>query len=89
MDFDWKHVLKHFWNTLLHQHGILIDDTIINIPIIRKHLLIHGLAELNISSILAPNDHQDVILMIQLLNSITQLPEYAEPSDHPSSRASR
>ena len=37
---------------------------------------------------MAPNDHQDVVLMIQLLNSIAQLPEYAEHSDHPSSRAS-
>ena len=88
MDFDWKHVLKHFCNTLLRQHGILLNNTVINIPILHKHLLTHGLMESSMSSILAPNDRQDVTLMIQLLNSIAQLPEFAKPGEHPSSRAS-
>lgn len=89
MDFDWKHVLKWFQNTLLHQNGILIDNTSINIPILHKHLLLTGLAETKVSSMLAPNDKQDVVLMVQLLNAIAQLPQTAQPNDHPGSHASR
>jgi hypothetical protein len=89
MDFDWKHVLKWFRNTLLCQNGILIDNTSINIPILHKHLLLTGLAETKVSSMLAPNDKQDVVLMVQLLNAIAQLPQTAQPNDHPGSHASR
>lgn len=89
MDFDWKHVLKRFRNTLLRQNGILIDNTSINIPILHKHLLATGLTETKVSSMLAPNDKQDVVLMVQLLNAIAQLPQTAQPDDHPNSHASR
>lgn len=37
---------------------------------------------------LAPNDKQDVVLMVQLLNAITQLPQSAQLNDDPSSHAS-
>ena len=72
---------------LLCQHGILIDNTSINIPILHKHLLANSHMGASASAILAPNDCQDVVLMIQLLNSIAQLPELASPTEHPNSCA--
>lgn len=88
IDFDWKHVLKRFRNTLLRQNGIIIDNTTINIPILRRHLLDSGMSDKSASSLLAPNDKQDVVLMIQLLNVIAQLP-LTSPGDDANSRGSR
>jgi hypothetical protein len=86
-DWDWKHVLKRFRNTLLYLKGILIDNTEITAAILKIHLMMGGMDESAASAILAPNDKQDVVLMVQLLNSLTQLPPVAA-SDDPSTQAS-
>ncbi len=86
-DFDWKHVLKRFRNTLLRQMGITINETHISASILKKHLISHGLPPTTADILLAPNDRQDVVLMLRLLNSISQLPE-AKPDDGPSIHSS-
>lgn len=73
MDFDWKHVLKRFRNTLLRQKGIMIESVVVTSAIIKLHLVKNGMAESTAEAILNPNDRQDVTLMIQLLNSLSQL----------------
>jgi hypothetical protein len=87
-DFDWKHILKRFRNTLLRLKGIIIDDIVITAAVLKMHLMKNGMAETAANAILSPNDKQDVTLMIQLLNSLAQLPE-ASGEDDPSIRASR
>ncbi|PBK88629.1 hypothetical protein ARMGADRAFT_1065534 [Armillaria gallica] len=87
-DFDWKHVLKRFRNTLLRQMGITVNETHISASILKKHLISHGLPPTMADILLAPNDRQDVVLMLRLLNSISQLPE-AKPDDGPSIHSSR
>lgn len=87
-DPDWKHVLKRLRNTLLCSAGITIANTSVSTPIIKTHLVEKGMTSGAADRLLAPNDRQDVVLMIQLLNAISLLP----PSDNTlsiSSRASR
>ena len=87
-DFDWKHILKRFHNTLLRLKGILIDGVVITAAVIKLHLMKNGMTETAANAILSPNDKQDVTLMIQLLNSLAQLPDTSAKAD-PSFRASR
>ncbi|KAF7970371.1 hypothetical protein HWV62_24292 [Athelia sp. TMB] len=74
-DPDWKHILKRFRNTLLRLQGIKIDGTLITASIIEAHLIQGGMSESAARAVLSPNDKQDVVLMIQLLDTIAQLPE--------------
>ena len=88
-DFDWQHILKRFRNTLLHLKGILINDVVITAAVIKFHLMKNSMTETAANAILSPNDKQDVTLMIQLLNSLAQLPDTSaedEPSFHASHR---
>ncbi|KAK0232597.1 hypothetical protein IW262DRAFT_1258284, partial [Armillaria fumosa] len=87
-DFDWKHVLKRFHNTLLCQMGITVDGTHISMSILKKYLIDCGLPITTVEILLAPNDHQDVVLMLRLLNSISQVPP-AKADDPPSVQSSR
>ncbi|KAF8875597.1 hypothetical protein CPB84DRAFT_1752637 [Gymnopilus junonius] len=79
-DFDWKHVLKRFHNTLLR---MLKGMTLNGIPIIAC-----GMPESTADALLAPNDKQDVVLMIKLLHSISLLPP-ASSTDSPMIQATR
>jgi len=81
-DFDWKHVFKRFRNTLLRQKGIEIDHVSISTSVIKAHLVSNGMSSLMADVLLAPNDKQDVILMVKLLHAIAVLPppkEDAQP----------
>ena len=72
-DFNWKHVLKFFRNTLLHQKGISINGTLPSISTIKFHLVARGMSISTANVLLTPNDKQDVVLMIKLLNAISNL----------------
>lgn len=87
-DFDWKHILKRFRNTLLRLKGILIDGVVITTAVLKMHLMKAGMTESTADAILSPNDKQDVTLMIQLLNSLALLPD-SSAEDEPSFHASR
>jgi hypothetical protein len=87
-DPNWKHILKRFRNTLLRLKGTLIDGVVITTAVLKMHLMKNGMTESAADSILSPNDKQDVTLMIQLLNSLAQLPD-ASDEDDPSIHASR
>lgn len=88
-DLDWKHILKRFRNTLLRLCGIEIDNTVITTSVIRKHLKDSGLmSDSAITAVLSPNDKQDVVLMIQLLNAVATLPP-ARPEDTENYKSSR
>ena len=67
-DFNWKHILKHFHNTLLCLKGILIDGIVVTAAILKMHLTKNGMTKSAADAILSLNDKQDVTLMIQLLN---------------------
>ena len=86
-DVDWKHIFKQFRNTLLRLKGVLIDNTVITATILKTHIKLNGMDDSAATSVLAPNDKQDVILMIQLLNGLANLPPGTE-NDDPSIRAS-
>jgi hypothetical protein len=53
-DWDWKHILKRFRNTLLHLKGILIDNTEITAAILKINLIMGGMNEHVADAILAP-----------------------------------
>ncbi|KJA25111.1 hypothetical protein HYPSUDRAFT_135245 [Hypholoma sublateritium FD-334 SS-4] len=72
-DFDWKHVLKRFRNTTLRQKGISINDVAISTDTIKTHLISAGLSADSADVLLAPNDRQDVVLMIKLLHALASL----------------
>ena len=72
-DFDWKHVLKRFQNTTLRQKGIAVNNVAISTDTLKTHLISCGLSEESANILLAPNDKQDVVLMIKLLHALSSL----------------
>jgi hypothetical protein len=66
----------------------LIDNTVITATILKTHLKLNGMDDSAATAILAPNDKQDVVLMIQLLNGLANLPPTTN-NDDPSVRTSR
>jgi hypothetical protein len=86
-DLDWKHVLKRFRNTLLQLKGTMIDNMVITATILKAHLKLNRMDASAATFILTPNDKQDVILMIQLLNGLACLPP-ATKNDDPGIHAS-
>jgi hypothetical protein len=80
-DLDWRHVLKWFCNTLLRLKGILIDNTVVTATILKMHLKHNGMDDSAATTVLAPNNKQDVVLMIQLLNVLAHLPPATETDD--------
>jgi len=87
-DFDWKHVMKRFRNTDLRLKGLVIDGTTITLEVLRAHLVSIDIPHTTVAALLAPNDKQDVVLMIKLLNAISSLPE-CPPGCRPTVLASR
>ncbi|KJA13394.1 hypothetical protein HYPSUDRAFT_151636, partial [Hypholoma sublateritium FD-334 SS-4] len=87
-DFDWKHVLKRFRNTTLRQKGIAINEVAISTDTIKTHLISCGLSEETADILLAPNDKQDVVLMIRLLHALASL-EPPTSNDSPLVHATR
>lgn len=86
-DFDWKHILKRFRNTDLRAKGFSIDGVPITTSVIKAHLVGNGMSPLAADILLAPNDRQDVVLMIKLLHAIALLPPSESPSPlHQSAR---
>lgn len=49
--------------------------------ILKDHLMSAGMSDTAAEAILDPNDRQDVVLMIQLLNSLAQLPAVNDDSN--------
>lgn len=74
-DFDWKHVLKRFRNTLLWLKGIEIDGVAISTSVIKAHLVSNGMSSYEADELLGPDDKQDVVLMTKLLLAISLLPD--------------
>ena len=66
---------------------MVIDGVVITKSILKDHLMSAGMSDAAAEAVLDPNDRQDVILMIQLLNSLAQLPAVDDDSN-PSIRAS-
>jgi hypothetical protein len=87
-DFDWKHVLKRFRNTLIRQKGFSLNGRAFSTSVLREHLKSLDMTDLTIDALLSPNDKQDVILMIKLLYSISQLSS-AAPTASPLTRSMR
>ncbi|KAG6819936.1 hypothetical protein H0H93_007260 [Arthromyces matolae] len=87
-DFDTKHVLKRFRNTLLRMRGFLLDGTAISVSVLKAHLLKDGHDSVAIDALLKPNDKQDVVLMIKLLYAISRLPE-CHADDSPATHSTR
>jgi hypothetical protein len=87
-DFDYKHVLKRFRNTLLRQKGVIINGVSLSTSTIKAHLVADGMASYSADTLLAPNDKQDVVLMLKLLHSISLLKPSAE-SDKPTTKSTR
>jgi hypothetical protein len=87
-DFDWKHVFKWFRNTLLHLKGISINGIPLSISMIKFHLVACGMPGSTADTLLSPNDKQDVVLMIKLLNAISKLMPASE-MDTPSTKSTR
>ncbi|KAF9536372.1 hypothetical protein CPC08DRAFT_771594 [Agrocybe pediades] len=84
-DFDWKHVLKRFRNTLLQQKGIVVNDLSITTAVLKAHLVSAGMNSITADTLLAPNDRQDVVLMVKLLHALSLLPA-PESTDSPFKR---
>jgi hypothetical protein len=61
--------------------GILIDNTVITATILKTHLRLNEMDDSAATAILAPNDKQDVVLMIQLLNGLANLPPTTNNDD--------
>jgi len=87
-DFDWKHVLKRLRNTALRLTGFYVNGTYITAAVIKSHLISTGMSSLTADTLLAPNDRQDVVLMLRLLYAIASLP-LPVPSDPPLVQSSR
>jgi hypothetical protein len=81
-DFDWKHVLKRFRNTAIRQKGFSLNGRAFSTSVLREHLKSLEMTDQTIEALLSPNDKQDVVLMLKLLRSISQLssaPSSASP----------
>ncbi|KAG6818758.1 hypothetical protein H0H93_002077, partial [Arthromyces matolae] len=87
-DFDWKHVLKRFRNTLLRLKGVSIDHIPITLAIIRGFLHKHHISTPTIDALLCPNDKQDVVLMLKLLRCISLISSH-ESDERPTEQSSR
>jgi hypothetical protein len=87
-DFDWKHVLKCFRNTDLRIKGFSVDGVPITTSVIKAHLVEAGMSAAAADVLLAPNDRQDVVLMIKLLHAIALLPP-SESSNRPLHHSAR
>ena len=74
-DFDWKHVLKRMRNTAVCLKGFNINGHSITATVIKAHLISTGMSPVSADSLLAPNDKQDVILIVKLLYAISALPQ--------------
>ena len=87
-EFDWKHVLKRFQNTLLRLKGIEIDGVAISTSVIKAHLVSNGMSSYEADELLGRDDKQDVVLMTKLLLAISLLPD-ATDEDRLLSRSAR
>ena len=74
-NFDWKHVLKRFRNTLLQLKGIEINGIAISTSVIKAHLVSNGMSSYEADELLGPDNKQDVVLMTKLLLAISLLPD--------------
>jgi len=73
-DFDWKHVFKRLRNTTIRPKGFTVDGESVTSQILKGHLVENGMSEKTADTLLAPNDKQDVVLMIKLLHGTSLLP---------------
>ena len=87
-NFDWKHVFKRFRNTDLWIKGFSVDGVAITTSVIKAHLVKEGMSPSAADVLLAPNNQQDVILMVKLLHAIVLLSpsEYSGCPLHQSSQ---
>lgn len=73
-DKDYKHIFKRFRNALLWSKGILLNGNLITPSLIHQHLGDSGVLQTSLTSMLNPNDRQDVPLAVSLLKSLWELP---------------
>ncbi|KAG6836745.1 hypothetical protein H0H93_003969, partial [Arthromyces matolae] len=88
-DFDWKHVLKRFRNTLLRLKGFTIDGIPISRAILEVFLERNGVSLATIDHLLQPNDRQDVVLMVKLLHSISIISRHVSSDEQPTTQSTR
>ncbi|KAL6299447.1 hypothetical protein BKA93DRAFT_819930 [Sparassis latifolia] len=88
-DKDWNTFSRDFRNTLLRKSGITMTQHILSRPMIKRHLS-DGLdmSSQTCEALLSPNDPQDVVLALRLLNAISMLPPPA-PNATPIYREAR
>jgi len=73
-DKDYKHVLKRFRNLTLWGRGFKVHGVHIYTSVLWAHLRQNGASNSHITSILKPDDKQDVKLAYDLLHDIWSLP---------------
>lgn len=88
VDYDYRHTLKRFRNTLLRATGVTIDGININTALLERHMIADGINHSHVNAILSPNDKQDVTLMFKLLSAIANLRSGSD-TDAPNFRSTR
>jgi len=73
-DKDWKHVFKCIRNLILHEQGILINNSHFMASIVRLQLISEGATQEHIQASFNPKDLQDVHIAFNLLKDIWSLP---------------
>ena len=58
----------------MHLKGFTINRNLITAAVIKAYLISTGMSAVSADSLLAPNDKQDVLLMVKLLYMISTLP---------------
>ena len=74
VDKDFKHIIKRQRNVFMRAKGIEVMGFCITPAILLSHLEHNGVSALQLSSLLNPNDKQDVLLAFSLLRAIWSLP---------------
>ncbi|KAI0067932.1 hypothetical protein BV25DRAFT_1911795 [Artomyces pyxidatus] len=81
--FDWKHEIKRWARLLRTLEGTLVQRTVVNHEMLRRHLLRAGRSEDEVNILMNPGDSQDVPRAIDLINAISTIPSTPAPGDPP------
>ena len=87
-DKDYKHVMKHLRNLLLHKMGTLVNSMHITSALLHFHLKENNVSTLRLDYLLNPHDRQNIPLCYSLLKEVWSLRD-PSPSDKPSFVAAR
>ncbi|KIJ45014.1 hypothetical protein M422DRAFT_167515 [Sphaerobolus stellatus SS14] len=72
-DKDYHHIFKRCRNTAIRLTGMNIFGLIITSAILERHLLVSGISQSRVWSLLQPNDKQDVPLACGLISAVFSL----------------